>query len=557
MKGKFVLSLCLAISVVLAGCDLIFGPTYTITYNANGATSGTVPTDSNSYHKGDTVTVLDEGTLARSGYTFEGWCLKANGLGSIYSPGDSLDMGSDDAILYAIWLIVPEKKLEGMGAVSLAAFNDRYIYSIVSAAPSAKPEANAAPTTKYNYSVITAGAVANVAAPAASRTASTAERGILIPPQARKDLTSRTMESRLLAGQSRQVSRSAAAKSRAAPASIAVGTKWNHIIVADANDDLWYTDTTCRKISDHAYFFIDDADITIMAPFLDAYGTAFDAIYHKNRTKFGEENDVDGNGKVIVVFSDIITDGMLGYFWSIDKFSAADEQYSNEGDIIYLTTDAEFQVGASDTILGTLAHEFQHMIYFDEHYNRDAANSYAWLNEALSQAAEYYNGYLDNQYNWINSFLLDYGAELSLTHWTSNNYGFGAIFIRYLIDQFGDAAIKNMCATSLIGIDAVETATGEDFNDIFIDFSRAVVMSGTGDSDNPAYEFTTLDLAEVQPTGRGGLLPYAPATTFEAGDTINYWVYPYSLEFDHWHGEFGTMRVTGTSIVATAFGLSR
>ena len=114
-----------------------------------------------------------------------------------------------------------------------------------------------------------------------------------------------------------------------------------------------------------------------------------------------------------------------------------------------------------------------------------------------------------------------------------------------------------MCATSLIGIDAVETATGEDFNDIFIDFSRAVVMSGTGDSDNPAYEFTTLDLAEVQPTGRGGLLPYAPATTFEAGDTINYWVYPYSLEFDHWHGEFGTMRVTGASIVATAFGLSR
>lgn len=197
------------------------------------------------------------------------------------------------------------------------------------------------------------------------------------------------------------------------------------------------------------------------------------------------------------------------------------------------------------------------MIYFDEHYNRGAAASYAWLNEALSQAAEYYNGYLDNHLGWIGSFLRDYGSELSLTHWTSDNYGFGAIFIRYLIDQFGDAAIKNMCSTSLIGIDAVETASGRDFNDIFGNFSRAVVMSGTGDSENSAYKFTTLDLAEVQPTGRGGLLPYAPATPFEAGDTINYWVYPYSLEFDRWRGEFGTMGVTGASIIATAFGLSR
>jgi hypothetical protein len=547
----------LAVSFILAGCDLLLGPRYTITYNANGATSGSAPIDSGSYRQGDIAIVLDEGMLARTDYTFEGWCLKADGSGTIYSPGDSLEIGGDDAILYAIWLAVPEKSLEDRGTVSLAAFNGRRIYSIVSAAPAAKLEANQAPTAKYSYRLKTADNAQNVAVPGAGRIASAAGRGIQIQPQARKDLTSRTMESRLLAGQSRQISRSAAARSRAAPASISVGTKWNHILVADANDSLWHVDTTCRKISDHAYFFIDDDDTAIMAPFLDTYGTAFDAIYHNNRAKFGEENDVDGNGKVIVVFSDIITDGMLGYFWSVDKFSAADEPSSNEGDIIYLTTDAEFQADVSDTILGTLAHEFQHMIYFDEHYDRNAAGSYAWLNEALSQAAEYYNGYLDNHLNWIGSFLLDYGSELSLTHWTSDNYGFGAIFIRYLIDQFGDAAIKNMCSTGKIGINAVETATGRDFNDIFVNFSRAVVMSGTGDSENSAYEFTTLDLAEVQPTGRGGLLPYAPATPFVAGDIINYWVYPYSLEFDRWHGEFGTMSVTGTSIVATAFGLSR
>merc|ERR1712000_535123 len=48
-------------------------PTYTVTYDANSASSGSVPTDSTSYQQGATVTVLNAGTLARSGYTFAGW----------------------------------------------------------------------------------------------------------------------------------------------------------------------------------------------------------------------------------------------------------------------------------------------------------------------------------------------------------------------------------------------------------------------------------------------------------------------------------------------------
>ena len=43
------------------------GPTYTVTYNANDADSGSVPTDSNNYENGQTVTVLDNsGNLART-----------------------------------------------------------------------------------------------------------------------------------------------------------------------------------------------------------------------------------------------------------------------------------------------------------------------------------------------------------------------------------------------------------------------------------------------------------------------------------------------------------
>ena len=80
----------------------------------------------------------------------------------------------------------------------------------------------------------------------------------------------------------------------------------------------------------------------------------------------------------------------MGYFYSVDKYPKATYTQSNEGDIFYMTTDAGYQ---GDIVNGTLAHEFQHMIYFDQHYNRGVTSTYTWLNEALSQAAEYYTGY--------------------------------------------------------------------------------------------------------------------------------------------------------------------
>ena len=98
---------------------------------------------------------------------------------------------------------------------------------------------------------------------------------------------------------------------------------------------------------------------------------------------------------------------------------------------------------------------------------------------------------------------------------------------------------------------AVEAATGNDFNTIFNNFTRALVMSGTGDSTNPLYEFTTLDLQTVQPNGRGGL---TTTTTYSAGTNVSGGLYPYRLSFLQWTGTFGTMNLSGDSVVGTAFG---
>ena len=77
---------------------------YTVTYKGNGATGGTVPTDSNTYVENQTTTVLgNTGSLVKTGYTFAGWNTEANGSGTSYDAGNALTMGSSNITLYAQW----------------------------------------------------------------------------------------------------------------------------------------------------------------------------------------------------------------------------------------------------------------------------------------------------------------------------------------------------------------------------------------------------------------------------------------------------------------------
>jgi uncharacterized protein (TIGR02145 family)/uncharacterized repeat protein (TIGR02543 family) len=79
-------------------------PTYTVTYNGNGNTGGTVPTDANAYEQGANVTVIgNTGSLARTSFTFAGWNTAADGSGASYAGGETFTMGATNVILYAKW----------------------------------------------------------------------------------------------------------------------------------------------------------------------------------------------------------------------------------------------------------------------------------------------------------------------------------------------------------------------------------------------------------------------------------------------------------------------
>lgn len=77
---------------------------YTVTYDGNGATSGTPPTDTNSpYNSGATVTVLgNTGSLTKTSKTFGGWNTKADGTGTNYAAAATFTI-SENTTLYAKW----------------------------------------------------------------------------------------------------------------------------------------------------------------------------------------------------------------------------------------------------------------------------------------------------------------------------------------------------------------------------------------------------------------------------------------------------------------------
>jgi uncharacterized repeat protein (TIGR02543 family) len=104
--------------------------TYTVIYNGNGNTGGSVPTDSTNYLPGTNVTVLgNTGNLVRSGYSFTGWTFNSDGSGTVYTQGQTFAVGSADVTLYAKWTTLPTYSIRATGPAGGLIFYDKGSYS--------------------------------------------------------------------------------------------------------------------------------------------------------------------------------------------------------------------------------------------------------------------------------------------------------------------------------------------------------------------------------------------------------------------------------------------
>lgn len=75
---------------------------FTLTYDGNGATGGSVPASS-THKAGQKVTTAPQGDLVKNGCTFKEWNSKPDGSGTAYAPSSEFEMPEANLKLYAVW----------------------------------------------------------------------------------------------------------------------------------------------------------------------------------------------------------------------------------------------------------------------------------------------------------------------------------------------------------------------------------------------------------------------------------------------------------------------
>lgn len=253
--------------------------------------------------------------------------------------------------------------------------------------------------------------------------------------------------------------------------------------------------TVCRKITENSIFYTEKNAAAVTDEHLDYLASELEEKLPLMREKFGYENDIDGNGKLIYVIANMGED-IFGYFYAIDKY--ADESGSNNGDILYINAlyFSPFEEYKID-LAATLVHEFQHMAFFDTLVNRGETQTAAvWINEGLSMLAEFFCGYAEPHESYITGTLYNQGVSLIEDDGDSVDYGLSLLFMRYLQERFGESFIKGIYSSSQTGTASVEEAVGVDFNTLFEDFVKMILLTGRNMTTDSRYDILAFNYTE-------------------------------------------------------------
>jgi hypothetical protein len=239
-------------------------------------------------------------------------------------------------------------------------------------------------------------------------------------------------------------------------------------------------------------------DDSITTPQAQALAAKFNVIYPIETKLLGYEfggddnsGGRDGDPKVQILVYDI-GGGAAGFFWGKDFYDNYTE--SNKAEIFYL--DASQIKQFPDYMYSTLAHEFQHMIHFNEKFVKRGKNSASWYNEALSMMAEDVidpfigitptsNSHPIRQR--ISTFLSSYD-QVGVTEWDnlgSTSYAKGYAFGAYLMRNFGGAQLlKDILDNNETNEKSITAAldkfeAGLTFEKALARYGEALVFSGT------------------------------------------------------------------------------
>jgi hypothetical protein len=285
--------------------------------------------------------------------------------------------------------------------------------------------------------------------------------------------------------------------------------------------------STARYVGTKVGIFLDDA-----APVeggytqedLDAIGRLFDDYLHPiDVDAFGDETDVNGDGLVLVLLTDRVTQLIgcgqgqivVGLFFAVDLI--AGHVGSNNAEIFYGLAPNEAcgvdRVRAVEALPGVFIHEFQHMINYGQHvFERDGDAEDTWLDEGLAGMAEELGGRLvpDDRCansdcltqfqsgNFVNAY--EYLAQVNSAYLIGprqppiplTQYGATWLFVRWLSDHFADEPIlgndltRALVQTTRTGAENVVSVTDEPFDQLVGEWQLANYLE-----DHPDFEDVT------------------------------------------------------------------
>jgi hypothetical protein len=248
-----------------------------------------------------------------------------------------------------------------------------------------------------------------------------------------------------------------------------------------------------QQIGGNAFFYIESAYYKALTPdqkkmvsdAVNNLSQEFDSvIYPKLRDFYGSEQKpgIDGEEKITVLLINIGNDA-AGYFNSADEYPKIQFPESNEREMVYINVNQITSPLAPDY----LAHEFVHLITFNQKDKIRGVSEETWLNEMRAEYASALLGY-ENIYpgsllqKRVSNFLEN--PSDSLTAWFNKKPDYGVIdlFAHYLTEHYGAKIMGDSLKSSLIGIPSINEALQkngfeENFSLIFTRWTIALLVN--------------------------------------------------------------------------------
>ncbi len=244
-----------------------------------------------------------------------------------------------------------------------------------------------------------------------------------------------------------------------------VGTVHRFTVSNADEDETFEIDAALVYKTPHVYVWVEQG-VDVDEERLRAAADLFEEhTYPTDREFFGSEwtPGVDGDPHISILHARGLGDTIAGYFSSPDEYVKAVRPDSNEMEMFYINIE-NVTVG-DDFYNGVLAHEFQHMI----HWNNDR-NEETWLNEGCSDLAmdlndrrypgHYDVGGSDYSYALHPDTQLDSWPEGTAGN-AASHYGASYLFVAYFLDRFGEQATMDLVAQPANGMESVDLVLRE------------------------------------------------------------------------------------------------